>query len=527
MKETVKINLNQRLFDLDADAYQSLKAYLDSLAVYFEKSGESTGEILQDIEQRIAEILEERLKRDKQVVTLQDVEDVIRQLGTVDDFERESEINDEEAENTNTGQQQARYEDYGREHRKLYRDMEHNILGGVCSGMASYFNVDPVWIRLAFMILFFINLIGLVLYIILWVIVPPAITTAQKLQMRGRPVTVENIHESVKSEFHRVKDNFKRYSQSESFRRTRETAGDVLATLGNIILVFLKVLLIIIGIVILVAIIVFGISFIVVISSGGMWHGWHFPEVDFWRHIAWLFHDFTLFTFALIAVIIIPLIGLLIGLIKLIFGIRSHNNVLSAFLWTFWALALVIVIVSFLTDKKTFSSRHYYNKKDVSIEISDNRTLYIDLERELLPDRGLDYYSVFSKEIIYDEGSETCYLHPIFRLKSSDSDKLFVEFRYNSLIPDFGNKFRYTREYDWSLNDTLLMLSNYLEVDNDAIWILPGLEIVLYVPDNQIVMLDDDLIEIAKKNDENTPLPLQYYNKALKVNDDKLQIVRE
>ena len=96
MKETIKINLNQRLFDLDADAYGKLKNYLDSLRNYFNKKPGEADEILQDIEQRIAEILHEKIKNGKEVIILADIDEIIGMMGTIDDFARDSDTSEEE-----------------------------------------------------------------------------------------------------------------------------------------------------------------------------------------------------------------------------------------------------------------------------------------------------------------------------------------------------------------------------------------------------------------------------------------------
>ena len=157
MKETIKINLAQLLFDLDADAYTKLKDYLDSLKHYFEQSSEEASEILSDIEQRIAEILSEKLKDKKQVVTIADVDSVIEMMGTAEDFARESDASEEDTSASQEKQKATSSDEYSKVHRRFYRDVDNNILGGICSGLAAYFNVDSVWIRLAFIVLLFIN----------------------------------------------------------------------------------------------------------------------------------------------------------------------------------------------------------------------------------------------------------------------------------------------------------------------------------------------------------------------------------
>ena len=91
----------------------------------------------------------------------------------------------------------------------MYRDPDHRILGGVCSGMGAYWHIDPLIVRILFLVTFFGFGIGLLIYLLLWVVIPVARTTAQKLEMRGEPVTVENIKRFVREEFRNVKKNIK------------------------------------------------------------------------------------------------------------------------------------------------------------------------------------------------------------------------------------------------------------------------------------------------------------------------------
>ena len=115
-----------------------------------------------------------------------------------DEFGDEPEKAEEKASDRNNAQD-------GPVKRRLYRNPDDKLLGGVCSGIASYFDVDAVWVRLAFAFIFFVFGSGFLLYILLWIIVPEAKTTAEKLQMRGEPVTISNIEKNVKEEMEQVR----------------------------------------------------------------------------------------------------------------------------------------------------------------------------------------------------------------------------------------------------------------------------------------------------------------------------------
>jgi phage shock protein PspC (stress-responsive transcriptional regulator) len=91
----------------------------------------------------------------------------------------------------------------------MYRDTDNRIIGGVCSGMGAYWNIDPVILRIIFIALILAGGIGAIVYLILYIVVPEAKTTAQKIEMKGEPVNIHNIKEAVKNEFDSVRKNMK------------------------------------------------------------------------------------------------------------------------------------------------------------------------------------------------------------------------------------------------------------------------------------------------------------------------------
>src|ERR1700750_2307286 len=168
MKKNISINISGIIFHIEEDGYDSLRKYLDSINKYF-SSFEDSSEIMADIESRIAEIFLSKLNEGKQVVTAEDVNSLITSMGSVSDFKAA-----EETEHTGSAPNRASQETRSTYSppKKLLRDQKRKILGGVCSGLGSYLNVDPVWIRLLFAILTFAYGITLIAYIIMWVVVP-------------------------------------------------------------------------------------------------------------------------------------------------------------------------------------------------------------------------------------------------------------------------------------------------------------------------------------------------------------------
>ncbi len=273
MKRTISINISGILFHVEEDGYELLKNYLATINRYF-ATYEDSQEITNDIESRIAEVFLSKLTPSQQVITLANVEAVIAAMGSVEDFAAE-EVLEPELQRRSAYEEAPPYSTT--EPKKLYRDTQRKILGGVAAGVAHYFKTDPLWVRVLLLLFLFadafitfgalssITLIsyivlwivlpgredmtvdakvkklfrnpddqvlggvssgvaayfgldatvirilfvasiffggaGLIAYIVLWIITPPALTLTDKMQMKGEPVTLSNIESSIKKNF--------------------------------------------------------------------------------------------------------------------------------------------------------------------------------------------------------------------------------------------------------------------------------------------------------------------------------------
>ena len=184
MKKTFTVNISGTVFHIDEDAYEILKKYMIDIKEHFHNT-EDGGEIVSDIEYRLSELFTE--KNDDNIITLEKVGNVIEIMGQPDIFDEENDIIPEKIK------------------KRLYRDPDHKIISGVCGGIAAYFETDPVIVRLITILLSFIIFPAIfIAYIILWIIVKKAITTTQKLEMRGENVTVKNIEKFIKETINKI-----------------------------------------------------------------------------------------------------------------------------------------------------------------------------------------------------------------------------------------------------------------------------------------------------------------------------------
>ena len=175
MKKIININLSGRVIPIEDSAFEKLQAYIESLRRYFANE-ESRDEIINDIESRISELLQEKIRKGADAVTDVDINEVIASMGTVEDFEaeeKESATSATAASASHESNQQNYTYAEKKPRGRLYRDSNDRFIGGVCSGIATYLNVDPAVVRLLFAILGFGTGIGFLAYIILWIVLPP------------------------------------------------------------------------------------------------------------------------------------------------------------------------------------------------------------------------------------------------------------------------------------------------------------------------------------------------------------------
>ncbi len=226
MNPTLNANLAGFALHFDEQAYRQLKAYLDSVRQHL---GNTLGrdEIIQDVEARLVEIFQSRLDGKRDVIGKEDVDYAIEILGKPEAFS----LGEEDQSTISNSDQIVKPS------KRIFRDPDNKALGGVCGGLGAYFGIDPVWIRLAFVALTLLPLGGILVYIIMWIVVPMAKTTADKLQMRGEAVNLSTIERSVREELFRVKETadkgFPRAAQG--LGKVGKFADDVFKLIGRFI----------------------------------------------------------------------------------------------------------------------------------------------------------------------------------------------------------------------------------------------------------------------------------------------------
>ncbi|MDE5713745.1 MAG: PspC domain-containing protein [Muribaculaceae bacterium] len=255
MKKTFNINVAGFPFTIDDDAYTLLSDYLDTIEHAFARQDDSR-ELIDDIESRIAELLLEQTSSGSAIVTAQDVEQVIRRVGQPEEMMEEDEsltIDSEKVEYKESVTPPPYIPPLPKQKKKLFRDPQNAMLGGVCAGLGWYLNVDPTVVRLLTVLLTVVSVATMgIAYLILWIVVPEARTPFERMQMMGEQPTVENIGKTVT-------DNFREEnSQNLQPAMSAHSAnfGDSLATFFGVCARILVIVGLIIAIPLLIAMVI-------------------------------------------------------------------------------------------------------------------------------------------------------------------------------------------------------------------------------------------------------------------------------
>ncbi len=490
MKKTFTINISGTVFHIEEDAYEVLQKYLINLKNHF-GSDEEGKEILSDIEARIAEIFNEKTAEDHKVVTLDSVNEVIEIMGTPEDFLEEQE--DEEPAYAETKRK-----------RRLYRDPEHRVLGGVCGGLGAYFDMDPVILRIIFVVLVFITTGAAILaYFILWIAVPKAKTTAQRLEMRGREATVKNIEKSIKEEVDEVKESYKRFRQSNTYakgRKTMEGAGDVTYSLAKLILKIIVVIfgafLILSGFVGLLATIsslVIGQSFV---QDWPLVWG---PDIQlplFLNHLV----EPGVVTFGLILVGLlagIPLLAMIYIGTKLVFRYKSNNTAVGLSMVGVWLIALITLVVMSASQFGNYKSKSSISSSS-AVSCDSCQTLYLKLAEDKYEEYANFDFDMDGFKVASINGNEVLLGQPRLDVEPSSTENFVVVVKKASRGSSRETAKEYTESiiYNYSLNDSTVLFDPYFQIKEGEKWRDQEVYITVKVPEGKAVYLDNELVQI-------------------------------
>jgi phage shock protein PspC (stress-responsive transcriptional regulator) len=487
MNKTVNINIGGLFFHIDEDAYQKLSRYFDAIKRSLSNSS-GKDEIMKDIEMRVAELFTERQKSDKHVINNVDVDQVVTVMGQPEDYRI-----DDDAEPTKSEQFYV-----PNRTKKLYRDKDRGLIAGVCTGLGHYFGIESVWIKILFLIFVFAGFgTGILAYFILWIATPKAITTSEKLEMTGEPVTISNIEKKVREEFESVSEKFKNADYDKMGNHLKSTAESAGSKLGSaftsVFGAFAKVLGALIVVFSSIVLLVVSITSIVMLFSSSL------PDnkiVEFIKTPIGLetpiWAQGILFFFAAG----IPLFFLLIlGLKLLVTNLKSIGNIAKYSLLAIWIIAIGILISLGISEANQLAySGKALEKQNMTVAASDTlkvRFAYNDFYSKRIDERS-DYRIVqdsLGNEVIH---STNVTIH----LKKTDKAFPYVQIEKLAQGKSFteANQRAQKIKYSYKIVGNELILDNYFTTETKNKFRGQNVEIYLYLP-NGIVYYPNENVE--------------------------------
>ncbi len=569
MKQVININFQGQVVPIEVTAFDSLKNYTESLRRYFANE-EGRDEIINDIESRIAELFQERLKAGSTCITDEDVSAIIASIGRPEDFDDAGATEQEQTKTQSSSTAGAGTHQQTSGPKRLQRDENNKVIGGVCSGLANYFGLDPVVVRVIFAVLFFAagvsilpylilwvavpstaaavigssrkrffrdpddkiiagvcsgigNYFGinawiprvlfllpfisvvfrwghwgfydfpsfvrfsfspgsLIFYIILWLVVPEALTTAEKLEMKGEKVDLNSIKNSVVEEMKGVGQRISKMSEevkntaeeksrtmsadlNKAARRSRSSFGDVIATVAK---VFAYIIAGFVSLILIVTLFGFGIAAIGV-----------FPLKDYMINDGWqnAFAWGTLLFF-----IAVPIIGIITWIIRRIAKVKGNSKMVR---WTFsslWVIGWFSIIFLVASVSSDFRARNHdvvekvelTNPKVNKLEISNASTYNVFRRRGF----SFEPFNEF-------EPGDTLFVNNVRVLiakASGDSFSVSLQKSCRGYSKDYADTTARLMDYSITQKDSLLLLPKGIPITTRSKFRNQRVILTVYVP---------------------------------------------
>lgn len=485
MNKTVNINLANTLFHIDEDAYNKMRRYLESVKRSFANTPGSD-EILADIEARIAELFYEKLENERQVITQKQVDEVIAIMGQPEDYMVDEDIFEDEPKTKTTGPAPRV--------KKLYRDTEQKYVAGVSSGLAHYLGIDPLWIRILWVFLTIGSGGGFILlYGLLWILIPEATTTAQKLDMRGEAVNISNIERKVKEGFEDVADRVKSVDYEKVGNTVKKGGKTFFDTLGDIIMFLFKIFGKFIGILLIIIGASTLIGLFVGLISVGILDMVNVPGIDFYNVInssnmpIWLVSLLAFFAIG------IPFFFLLyLGLKILVNNLKSIGNIAKFSLLGLWLISIILLVIFGVREaaahaysgSTTFEKEIYFESPIDTLNIS-LATFDYNRDREMHMGNMIITHDDNGEKILVSEDVR-------FRIRKSTDSIIRVEIRKEANGPSFARAKETAEviEYDYTLQGNGIMFNNYLQIPGNSKFNDQEVRVNLFVPIGTVLTYD-------------------------------------
>ncbi len=509
MNKTININLGGMFFHIDENAYQKLNRYLNAIRKSLSDDPQGRDEIINDIEMRISELLSDKIVDQRQVVSEADIDMIVEIMGQPEDYIIDEDLfNDSEKESNKSSNKS------GKPIKKFYRDMDDKFLGGVASGSAHYIGIEPIWSRIIWLILAFGFGFGFFVYPLLWILLPKAETTAEKLEMEGERVNIDNIERKIREISDSIKDTAAETSDKiKSKYATKAKSGlqELLDTIGLIIIAVLKVFAKFIGLIIILFSSVMLITILISTFSAGS-VSFLGIESDFVQVPNEIFNSYLpywLILFFFFVALAIPFIVLfMLGLKILSSNTKSLSKVTKLTLLALWILSILGLIFSGLDISSKFKYKGLSSEThDVYIKPKDTLTITMNGNEDYNVSKYLKHSNHNEKTIVVD-GIKKLYSTDVnFDIRKSTTDKAYIKIRKSARGKNYKNANENAEklEYQFELDDKNLKLNGYFLNPISTTFYNIEIDVVLYLPKGVKIYLDSStktfLDDVANKQD--------------------------
>jgi phage shock protein PspC (stress-responsive transcriptional regulator) len=482
MDKTIKINLGGILFHIDDEAFRILKQYLNEIEAKL-KYTKGGAETIEDIESRIAEIFQSQ-KGLAGVITVDNVQAMITMIGKPGDFD----VSDDASESTE-------YSAHTSIPKKLYRNQDDFIIGGVSSGIGAYLNVEPVWVRLLFVIFALFFGIGFFVYVALWIALPAAKSDAQKKEMYGTS-NLSIISKRTKT--------YARGSGDHSYTSGEGSAAgnainEVFLAIGKVFYIILRIFLIIMGV-------TFVISGFIMLVTTVMVSFFHYPGY-FSTHSYGvdLFYlpDFInfivnpaiapLILVLLFLVILMPLLALIYWGIKMIFWFKAKDGIISLAGLVIWVVCIAILSlilfnegIGFAETASTVSGTIVEKAPRDLYIVSNKKVSDLNYDEEItLPDNEYNLFLV--------KGNNSLSITTNLNIYNFDENSLKINIRKRSAGRSRTDAARKSEQliYDYKISGDTLYLDEYFTIPEGQKWSFDNVGVNIYVPEGTMIHFDN------------------------------------
>ena len=503
MNKTVNINLAGIFFHIDEDAFNKLQHYLEAIKRSLTGT-QGREEIIADIEARIAELFSEKIKNERQVISTREVDEVIAIMGQPEDYMLDEEIFEDEPYTSRpktTGKQ-------------LFRDTEHSYVGGVSSGLAHYLAIDAIWIRLLWIILTIASSGAFILiYIALWIFVPEAKTTADKLSMRGEAVNITNIERKIREGFDDVAGKVRNVDYEKYGNKAKAGASNAATGVGSVILFLLNIFVKLIGVLLLLIAGTTLIGLFIGLFTVGTFGLFDAPWTDY-IEMAAIGAPIWLMSLLLFFAIGIPFFFLFIlGLKILVKKLKTIGTTAKLVLLGLWLLSIIGLSVIGIQQatQRAFEGEVVITE---TLPVTPGDTLYLAMRSNPRYSSRVDRRDL---TINYDENDrKIIYTSDVRLVVKSTQDSIG---RIEIVKSAHGKNNKDAREraeninYTTGLEGNRLFLDSYLTSDLKENYREQEVRVTLFLPEGTVLYADDNISSFHRSSD--------YYGNILEHNEEE------